>query len=90
MKCERCNSEKVVRGRIFNQVDYVSPKAFFRPRELRPFALFGIHVRVKKNDFFACTECGFVWTTIDAEKLTKLIAKNCRKSLKKKLGLEKG
>ncbi len=87
MKCERCNSEKVVKGKIFNQVDYVAPEAFFRPKELKPFTLFGIHVQVKKNDFSACTECGFVWATIDAGKLTKIITKNCRNSLKKRLGL---
>jgi len=26
MKCLGCNSEKIVKGRIFNQTDYISPQ----------------------------------------------------------------
>ena len=88
MKCPSCGSESVVRGRIFNQVDYVSPEAFFRPKELKRFSLFGINVRVKKNDFAACGECGLVWSMVDTGELKQVVSKNGRKNIKDDLGIE--
>jgi len=88
MKCPSCGSEKIVRGRIFNQVDYISPEAFFRPKELKRFSLFGINVRVKKNDFSACGECGLVWSVVSTDELTTVVAKNGRKNIKDNLGIE--
>ncbi len=88
MKCPSCGSEKVVKGRIFNQADYVSPQAFFRPKELKPFSLFGINIRVKKNDFAACGECGLVWSVVDVDELTKVVAKSGRKNTKDMLGIK--
>jgi len=88
MKCPSCGSEKIVRGRIFNQVDYISPEAFFRPKELKRFLLFGINVRVKKNDFSACGECGLVWSILSTEKLINVVAKNGRKNIKDNLGIK--
>jgi hypothetical protein len=90
MRCVRCNSEKVLKGRIFNQADYVSPEAFFRPKELKPFAFFGINIRVKKNDFSVCAKCGLVWATIDPAELVKVVAKNGRKNLKELIGVKEG
>lgn len=88
MKCPSCGSEKIIKGRIFNQADYVSPEAFFRPKELKPFSLFGINIRIKKNDFSACGECGLVWSVIDADELTKVVAKSGRKNIKEILGIK--
>ena len=88
MKCVQCNSKKVLKGRIFNQVDYVSPEAFFRPKELKPFSLFGINIRVKKNDFSACAECGFVWATINIPELIEVVAKSGRKNIKEIVGIK--
>ncbi|MCK4912278.1 MAG: hypothetical protein KAS05_00985 [Candidatus Omnitrophica bacterium] len=88
MKCPKCGSEKVVRGRIFNQVDYISPEAFFRPKELKRFSLFGINVRVKKNDFSACGECGLVWSEINIDELTKVVANSGRKNIKDDFGIK--
>ncbi|MBD3264236.1 MAG: hypothetical protein GF375_03950 [Candidatus Omnitrophica bacterium] len=88
MKCVKCGSENTVEGRVFNQVDYVSPQAFFRPRELKPFSLFGINVRIKKNKFCSCVDCGCVWTQIDTDKLKKVIKSKGNKSVKQRLGLE--
>jgi len=88
MKCPRCGSEKIVRGRIFNQVDYISPEAFFRPKELKRFSLFGINVRVKKNDFSACGGCGLVWSAVSANELITVVAKNGRKNIKNDLGIK--
>lgn len=88
MKCPGCGSEKIIKGRIFNQPDYVSPQAFFRPKELKPFSLFGINIRVKKNKFAACGECGLVWSTIDTGELIKVVAKSGRKNIKAVLGIK--
>ena len=92
MKCPRCGSEKIIKGRIFNQADYVSPQAFFRPKELKPFSLFRINVRVKKNNFAACGECGLIWSVVKTGELTEVIAKSGRKNIKNILGIkeEKG
>ena len=88
MKCVGCGSKKILKGRIFNQSDYVSPQAFFRPKELKPFALFGVNVRVKKNDFSACLECGLVWATVNSGALTEVVIKNVRKNIKEKLQIK--
>lgn len=89
VKCVKCGSENTVEGRVFNQPDYVSPQAFFRPRELKPFALFGIHIRIKKNKFCSCIDCGCLWTRIDSGALKKVIKNKGNKSVKQRLGLEK-
>jgi len=88
MKCPVCGSEKIIKGRIFNQTDYISPQAFFRPKELKPFSLFGINVRVKKNNFAACGECGLVWSKVNIEELTKVVTKSGRKNIKEILGIK--
>ena len=88
MKCPGCGSEKIIKGRIFNQVDYVSPQAFFRPKKLKPFSVFGIHVRVKKNNFAACGECGLIWSAVDTGALTEVVAKNGLKDIKDILGIK--
>lgn len=88
MKCPGCDSEKIIKGRIFNQADYISPQAFFRPKELKPFSLFGINVRVKKNNFAACGECGLVWSVVDVNELKEVIIKNGRKNIKDILEIE--
>lgn len=88
MRCVQCDSEKILKGRIFNQADYVSPEAFFRPKELKPFSLFGINIRIKKNDFSACTKCGLVWATINAPELIEVVAKSGKKNIKEITGIE--
>jgi len=88
MNCPKCNSEKTIKGKVFNQVDYVSPEAFFRPKELKHFALFGIHTRINKNDFSACIQCGHIWADVDSKKISDVVKRNCQDSTKKRLGLE--
>ena len=90
MNCPRCNSEKIIKGRVFNQTDYISPQAFFRPKELKPFSLFGINVRLKKNNFAACGECGLIWSVVDTDELTKVVTKSGRKNIKDILGIKEG
>jgi len=88
MKCPSCGSEKIIKGRIFNQTDYIFPQAFFRPKELKPFSLFGINIRVKKNNFAACGECRLVWSAVDTKELTEVITKSGRKNIKDIFGIE--
>jgi uncharacterized Zn finger protein len=86
MKCAQCNSEKIAQGRIFNQTDYISPAAYFRPNGLRPFALLDINVRIK-NIFYACLECGHLWAQVDQKKVSEIIKVKGSEATKKKLSL---
>ncbi len=88
-KCPKCSRQRVTGGRVFSQPDYVSPGAYFRPKELKPFALTGINIRLE-NRFFGCLDCGFIWAQIDAQKLTDVITKKGNKSIKGRLGLGGG
>jgi len=85
-KCPKCGSEKIAGGRVFSQPDYVSPGAYFRPKELKPFALTGINIRFD-NRFSGCLDCGFIWAKVDSQKLTSVIANKGNKSIKSRLGL---
>ena len=87
-KCPHCNSEKISEGRIFNQPDYVAPRAYFRPNGLRFFALLGVNIRIE-NHFLACLHCGFMWSKIDTAQLKRVLTESGTLQLKKKLGLEK-
>ena len=84
MKCIKCQSEKNVSGRIFNQIDYVAPAAYYRPNGLRPFALMDVNIRIK-NIFYSCCECGCIWAELDNEKLNKVIKEKGTENIKKKL-----
>ncbi|MBN3040606.1 MAG: hypothetical protein JW867_05720 [Candidatus Omnitrophica bacterium] len=85
MKCCQCGSEKIAQGRVFNQLDYVAPAAYFRPNGLRPFAVFDINIRIK-NIFNGCLNCGFMWAEVDPEKLKKVIIEKGTDIVKAKLG----
>lgn len=85
-KCPECGSERIAGGRVFSQPDYVAPGAYFRPRELKPFALVGINIRFD-NRFSGCLDCGFIWAKVNSQKLTGVIASKGNKSIKDRLGL---
>jgi hypothetical protein len=87
MKCCKCNRERVAQGRIFNQIDYVAPAAYFRPEGLRPFAILDVNIRIK-NVFFSCVDCGFMWAELEPEKLRKIIVQKGTPATKAKLQLE--
>lgn len=87
MRCPECNSEKVVGGTVLSQPDYFNPGAYFRPKELRAFALTGINIGFK-NRFFGCIDCGFIWARVDADKLKQVIVKKGNKSIKARLSLK--
>ncbi len=86
VKCPECGSERIAGGRVFSQPDYVTPGAYFRPKELKPFALVGINIRFD-NRFCGCLDCGFIWAKVDSKKLTRVIAEKGNKSVKARLGL---
>ncbi len=86
MKCNSCNSERIVQGRIFNQTDYISPAAYFRPNGLRAFSFFDINVRIK-NVFHACLDCGYLWAKADQAKVKKIIKIKGSEGAKAKLNL---
>ncbi len=87
MKCCQCQSDKICEGRIFNQIDYVAPAAYYRPEGLRPFSILDINIRIK-NIFFVCLACGFMWAELDPEKLKKVIVSKGTTATLAKLGLE--
>jgi hypothetical protein len=71
MTCPHCNGEVIVEGKIYNQVDYFNPPAYFRPTNSPFYAILGSNIKLQ-NSFFACTLCGFVWSSIDKDALQKL------------------
>lgn len=83
--CPRCKSTKVVEGKHFNWIAGGSLQ-YFRPKELRTLCKAN-HIAVKKGGFLACTDCGLLWSEVDAGKLKALLAENGNKSLKARLQL---
>jgi len=88
-KCPHCQSEGVVEGRIFNQADYIAPRAFFRPNGFPFYAVFGTNV-LMENNFFACPSCGFVWANLDADKLKQVFSANRQYRAESSQGLKSG
>ena len=70
VKCLQCEREAGIEGRIYNQLDYINPGAFFRPNGLSFINAFVSNVKMK-NNFFVCLSCGFTWSRIDPQLLKK-------------------
>ena len=70
VKCPQCQREAGVEGMIYNQVDYITPNAFFRPNGLSFLSTFTSNVKME-NNFFACLSCGFTWSKIDPQLLRR-------------------
>jgi len=68
IKCLQCKNDTVVEGIILNQPDYVAPRAYFRPKGLPFYAIFGTNVPME-NTFYSCKFCGFLWSKIDTARL---------------------
>ncbi|MCM8787891.1 MAG: hypothetical protein NC935_07585 [Candidatus Omnitrophica bacterium] len=85
VKCPQCSSHQVVEGKIYNQIDYVAPRAYFRPGGLKPFSFLGVNVRLE-NRFFACINCGFLWSKIDIAQLIRILKESGTPQTKKRLG----
>ncbi|MFH1875825.1 MAG: hypothetical protein ABH865_02930 [Candidatus Omnitrophota bacterium] len=83
-KCPQCKSNQVIDGRIYNQPDYVAPRAYFRPNGLRAFALLGVNVRIE-NHFSSCVKCGFMWAKLDTEQLVRILRESGTQQTKGRL-----
>ncbi|MDD5584262.1 MAG: hypothetical protein PHV55_04315 [Candidatus Omnitrophica bacterium] len=86
-RCPQCKSEKITEGKIFNQPDYVAPRAYFRPGGLRTFALLGVNIRIE-NRFFSCIKCGFMWAKINTAQLIRVLNESGTQQIKAKLQLD--
>lgn len=69
-KCPQCHSDAAMEGKIYNQIDYVNPPAYFRPNSVPFYAIFKTNVQLQ-NNFFACPFCGFVWSKINNQDLQR-------------------
>ena len=83
-KCPKCQSSKVVEGKHFNWMG--GGPQYFKPKELRVLTIAN-HIAVKKRGFWACTDCGLLWSEVDAGDLRRLLAQNGSKALKARLDL---
>ena len=72
IKCPKCHNEATVEGKIYNQIDYVNPLAYFRPSSLPFYAIFFTNIQLE-NNFNACSFCGLVWSNIDSQRLESII-----------------
>ena len=86
-RCPNCKSDKIVEGKIFNQPDYVAPRAYFRPAGLRAFALLGVNIRIE-NRFFACSGCGFMWAKLNSSQMIRVLTESGTQQIKAKLQLQ--
>jgi len=71
IKCPHCSGEAIIEGKVYNQIDYINPPAYFRPKSAF-YAIFGNNVGFE-NVFSACSACGFMWAKIDTQKLQQFI-----------------
>ena len=83
--CPRCQSAKIVEGKHFNWIAGGTAQ-YFQPKELR-FLSSSSHIRIKKPGFLACTNCGLLWSEIDARKLETLLTESGNKTVKARLAI---
>ena len=82
--CPQCRSGSVLEGKIFNQADYIDPRACFRPNGLPFFASLVTNIWMK-NKFFACSVCGFIWANDDEKEVKERLSKLTTRCVQKKL-----
>ena len=70
VQCPQCQRDAGVEGKIYNQIDYINPEAFFRPKGLSFLSAFTSNIKMD-NVFFTCLSCGFLWSKIDPKMLSK-------------------
>ena len=83
--CPKCQSRRVVAGNHFNWIAGGSAQ-YFQPKELRLFSS-SSHIRIRKSGFFACVDCGLLWSEVDTTKLQSLLSESGDPKLKARLGL---
>jgi hypothetical protein len=75
LQCLRCKSQRVTKGRIIEPGG--NSVAIFRPEGLRFLSFTAAGGTELEKECFACVDCGFVWTSVSAEKLEVFIRKHC-------------
>lgn len=70
--CPQCHSEAAIEGKVYNQIDYVNPPAYFRPNSLPFYAILTTNIKLQ-NSFFACPVCGFFWSKINNQDLQRSV-----------------
>ena len=74
-QCPQCHGVSTLEGKVYNQVDYVNPPAFFRPSNFPFYAIFSTNVEME-NSFWACSSCGFMWSKVDSQQLQRFAVKS--------------
>ena len=72
-RCPQCHNESMVKGKIYNLIDFVNPPAYFRPSSVPFYAIFNTNIKMD-NNFFACSFCGVLWSKIDNQQLQQFIS----------------
>ena len=83
--CPACQSRAVVEGRILADGSENGSAERFFPRGLRLLLLRRSVRLTGKQAFKACTQCGHVWSQLDATALRELIDDGASEELKQKL-----
>jgi len=71
VSCPECQGNVIVDGRIYNQVDYINPPAYFMPNGYTYFSALKKTVPIV-NNFSVCSFCGFIWSKIRDKDLHNL------------------
>ena len=85
--CPACKSEAIIKGKCHGLLAK-GIDLFFTPELMKIFTLGKTSVTISgnsENPFFACLECGHLWTTIDSAELESKILKYGKQELKNKL-----
>ena len=73
-KCPQCHSDTAIEGKIYNQIDYVNPPAYFRPNNLPLLVILKSNIPIQQNSFLACSSCGALWSKLDNQHLQQIMA----------------
>jgi len=83
--CPVCQSRGLVEGRILSDGSESGYAAKFFPSGLRLLLLRRSVRLTGKEAFKACTQCGHVWSQLDATALRELLQRGASDDLKRKL-----
>src|SRR5581483_6844994 len=78
IQCLQCKSQHVTKGRIENYDSHGS--AIFRPHGLRMLSFTPSGGTKLSEEAYACLDCGLVWSSTPADKLSAFVQKHCAKT----------
>ena len=84
--CPHCNSIRIAAGRFFDPVAIRTQPAYaFFPDEVKEFSVSESRVVLRtSNRLDACLDCGFLWGSLKAGKLEKVLIRNGTDILKQR------